>query len=151
MYFLLTQTMYHPVFILQETSDKPLYTFTVTIRYWPRVKMVISAVDPGSSHNIHLYPLLFSHPTPTPPPDSTFLLSSDPIRIHFILLRILVSTLYPVPTASTTALFNLSTLPSWPTHHPYFSIWHHLPTLLIFLLWFSSSSLLLPETDNEDQ
>ena len=86
--------MYHPVFLLQETSDKPLYTFTVTIHYWSRVKMDIPLVDPDSSHNTPLFPLLFSHPTPTPTPDSTFLLSSDPIPIHFILLRILVSTLY---------------------------------------------------------
>ena len=134
MYFPLTQTMYNPVFIIQETSYKPLYTLTIIIHYWLRVKMGIPSVDRRLSHNTHLPSLLWSysynlHPTP----DSGFI------------------SIYPAPTASTTALLNLSTLPSWPTHHPYFSIWHHLPTLLIILLWFSSSSLLLPETYNEDQ
>ena len=133
--------MYHPVFILQETSDKPLYTFTVTIRYWPRVKMVISAVDPCSSHNTHLYPLLFSHPTPTPPPDSTFLLSSDPIRIHFILLRILVSTLYGSSSyckynSSIQSIYSpfmaySSSLLQHLTSSPYST---HLPTLVFFFV-----------------
>ena len=134
MYFLLTQTMYHPVFILQETSDKRLYTFTVTIHYWPRVKMGIPSVDRRLKHNTHLPSLLWSYSyTLHPTPDSGF------------------NSLYRAPTASTTALLKLSTLPLWPTHHPYYIIWHHLPNLTIILLWFSSSSLLLPETDNEDQ
>ena len=135
MYFLLTQTMYNPVFVLQETSYKPLYTFTLIIHYWPRVKMGIPSVDRRLSHSTHLPSLLWSYSfTLHPTPDSGF------------------NYLYPAPTAKTTALLNLSTLPSWPTHIPYFSIWHHLPTLLIILLKFSSSSsLLLPEAYNEDQ
>ena len=56
--------------------------------------MGIPSVDPGFSHNPHLSPLVFSHPTPTPTPYSTILLSFNPIPEYFILLRILVSTLF---------------------------------------------------------
>ena len=76
----------------------------------------IPAVDPDSSQNTYLSPLLFSHPTPTPTTESTLLHS---------LVLLLLHNLVPLPILSlliSSSLLQHLTSSAYSTHHPYFDI-----------------------------
>ena len=134
----MTQTIYHHLFI-QEALDKPPSTFTIEHR------IGIRAVDPDSSTLTHLSPLLFSHPTHTPTPDSTLLHS-----LVLLLLQNLVSSPYYFST-----LLIIFTSTSDFIHLLYSSsLLRHLTSSLYsnpILLWLLDLSTLLPQAYNEDK